>query len=73
MPLNGKIGEGCIQRLNLDDEMIDTEIFSAPGRVVDQLDGDEGIARQLEHGQATERRPLDDPGDRVAEGAVERE
>lgn len=57
--LNGKIGEGGIQWLNLDDEMIDTgaEFYFAFRRVVDQLDGDEGIARQLQHGQVTERVP----------------
>jgi hypothetical protein len=55
--------------------MIDTgaEFYFAFRRVVDQLDGDEGIARQLQHGQVTERCPLDGPGDRVADGAVERE
>jgi hypothetical protein len=49
------------------------KVYCALRRVVDQLDGDEGIARQLEHGQATERRPADGPGDRVADGPVERE
>ncbi len=55
--------------------MIDTgaEFYFAFRRVVDQLDGDEGIARQLQHGRVTERCPLDGPGDRVADGAVERE
>ena len=58
-PLGGKIGEGCVQRLDLDDEVADAgaEAGLASGRVVDQLDGDEMIAWQLEHAQAAERRP----------------
>src|SRR5262249_40033617 len=74
-PRGGKIGEGCVQRLGLDDEVVDAgaEVDLAPRRVVDQLDGDEVVARQPEHGQPAERRPLDGPDDRVADGGVERE
>jgi hypothetical protein len=44
-PLGGKIGEGRVQRLDLDDEVADAGAGAglAPGRVVDQLDGDEVI------------------------------
>src|SRR5215472_12943775 len=74
-PLGGESGERCLQRLDLDDEVVDTgaEVNLAPRRVVDQLDGDEVVARRAEHGQAAERRPLDGPYDRVADGGVERE
>jgi hypothetical protein len=65
--LRGKIGQGRIQRLDLDDEVVDAgaEVDCAPGRVVHQLDGDEAGARQPEHSQAAERRPFDGPDDRV--------
>jgi hypothetical protein len=71
----GKVGEGCVQRLDLDDEVVDagTDVDLAPCRVVDQLDGDEVVARQPKHGQAAERRTLDGPDDRVADGGVERQ
>lgn len=41
-PLGRKIGEGYVQRLDLDDEVVETgaEVDLAPRRVVDQLDGD---------------------------------
>jgi hypothetical protein len=73
--LRGKIGEASVQRLDLDDEVVDAgaEVDRAPRRVVDQLDSDEVVARQPEHGQAAEHRPLDGPDDRVADGGVERE
>jgi hypothetical protein len=40
---------------------------------VNQLDGDEVIARQLEHAQTAEYRPLYGPGHRVANGYAERQ
>ena len=43
---------------------------SALRRVTDELNGDERIVRQLEHGQVAVRRPLDNPGVRVADGLV---
>ena len=60
---------------DLDDEVADAgaEVHRALGRVVNQLDGNEAIARQPEHGQAAECRPFDGPGDHVADGGVERE
>ncbi len=50
-----------------------TKVDLALRRVVDQFNGDEVVARQPEHGQAAERRPLDGPDDRVADSGVERE
>jgi hypothetical protein len=71
-PLGGKADEGRVQRLDLDGEMVGAgaEVDLGPGRVADQLDGDELVTRQPEHGQAAERRPLNGPDDRVADGAV---
>jgi hypothetical protein len=45
-PLRGKIGEGRVQRLDLDDEVVDAgaKLDRAPGRVVYQFDGDEAVA-----------------------------
>jgi hypothetical protein len=57
--LCGKTGQGRLQRLDLDDEVVDAgaEVDYATGRVVSQLDGDKAAARQPEHGQPAQRRP----------------
>jgi hypothetical protein len=59
----------------LDDKVADarSEAGRAFRRIVDQLDRDELVARQLEHAQAAERCFLDRPDDRAAHGRVERE
>src|SRR5205823_15005019 len=74
-PLRGKISEGRVQRLDLDDKVVDAgaEVDCAPRRVVNQLDRDEAVGRQPEHGQAAEGRPFDAPDDREADGGVEHE
>jgi len=55
-----------------DDEVADAGARAgiAVGRVMDELDGDERVVRQLEHAQGALRRLLDGLDDRVADGLV---
>ena len=67
-----KLTDGCIQRLDLDDEMTEAraEVDLTLDRIVDEFDGDELVPGQLEHGQVAQGGPGDAADDLVADGGI---
>ena len=50
-----EVCDGGIQIVHLDDQVVDgTDVLDRSLRMVDELEADEGIIRQLQHGQAAE-------------------
>ena len=67
-----KLTDGCIQRLDLDDEMTEAraEVDLTLGRIVDEFDGDELVPGQLEHGQVAQGGLGGAADDLVADGGI---
>jgi hypothetical protein len=73
--LGGELGDGGTHRLHLDDDVVEAsaEVGRIVGGIVDQLDGDEVVVGEFEHGQVPERGLGDAPDHLVAHRGVEPE